>query len=426
MPAHHWRPQACAVWVSVGFTVSLICAARQPAAPGSQGLNDPDPIQQVVVYKKGDDGAACVRTPILLTLPDGVLLAFGGARYGSCSDYHGRKIFMKRSEDSGETWSDPYLVTNVTHATTISHGDGINPGSAVFQPSTSENGMTTSGGGSSNSSTGVLWFGWVECFHKCAVPYQFVKKSLDGGRTWSQPQDITDDIKALSKFAYGPGYGLYLAEKQRILMCGHYLRAERTSGSTLDTPYDISESGAACIYSDDFGGTWKSGVPVPYNSSLMSPDECQPVLISKYGNLLMTTRDERNSHHPLWTQSYDSGESWEEALVQTNLTSATCDTSMVAKNVTGKIRLFYSHPASTVRENMEVHWKNLNDDTPWTLLAKLWAGPAGYSCMTMMPLDNVGVLYENGEKSTYEKITFAKINYLAEQSAVHEEYSQKD
>ncbi|XP_065189470.1 sialidase-1-like isoform X3 [Sycon ciliatum] len=379
---------------------------------------------QTTVFKAGDMGYACFRIPVLLQVPD-ALLAFVEARSPSCSDYHARSILLKRSEDAGHTWSEAILVSNVTHAETLSKGDGLNLGVALYQEPLSGETIHER-----------VWLTWVECFHRCEVPYQYVQSSSDLGRTWAPPRDITQSIMALSKFSPGPGYGLHVKsfESDRLVMCGHYLRHTASSmsqtqsknGSTLDTPYDISESGAACIYSDDFGGTWKSGVPVPYNSSLMSPDECQPVLISKYGNLLMTTRDERNSHHPLWTQSYDSGESWEEALVQTNLTSATCDTSMVAKNVTGKIRLFYSHPASTVRENMEVHWKNLNDDTPWTLLAKLWAGPAGYSCMTMMPLDNVGVLYENGEKSTYEKITFAKINYLAEQSAVHEEYSQKD
>ena len=171
-------------------------------------------IDQQLVFKAGENGTACIRTPILLRINDNVLLAFGGARYGSCSDYHGHSILLKRSEDNGISWSLPVVVTNITHDSTVTeHHDGINPGSAVFHPGTGQ-----------NDANGTVWFGWVECFHKCRVPYQFVKFSKDGGLSWSQPLDITKDIMALSKFAFGPGYGLWLPRYNRLLMCGHYLR----------------------------------------------------------------------------------------------------------------------------------------------------------------------------------------------------------
>ena len=175
---------------------------------------------------------------------------------------------------------------------------------------------------------------------------------------------------------------------------------------------DVGTEGAACIYSDDLGGTWKSGIPVSYNASYARPDECQPVSVSSYQNLLMTMRDEANSHHPLWTTSYDGGISWEEATVQVNLTAATCDASLVAINITGKYTLFFSRPASTERENMEIHTSPDQTGAKWSLLAQLWKGPAAYSCMQPMKEQNaVGVLYENGEKSAYERITFAMVHY---------------
>lgn len=215
LPRIHVRVLLSIVWVCCKVDLAY-CAA-------SLDSND---IPQVVVYKAGDYGSACVRTPILLQIDGGLLLAFGGARYGSCSDYHGRKIFVRRSSDQGETWSDAVTVTNVTHQSTIAAGDGINPGSAIYQPS-------------KENRQGTIWFGWVECFHKCTVPYQFVKYSKDGGLSWSPPHDITHDVMALSKFAYGPGYGLYLPDRNRLLMCGHYLRSSDShSSNSGETNYD--------------------------------------------------------------------------------------------------------------------------------------------------------------------------------------------
>lgn len=175
---------------------------------------------------------------------------------------------------------------------------------------------------------------------------------------------------------------------------------------------DVTTQGSACIYSDDDGGTWRAGIPVSYNASYASPNECQPVQISTYGNILMTMRDESNSHHPLWTSSYDGGVSWDTAYVQPNLTTATCDASFVALNISAKERLFFSHPDSTERENMVVHYSPDRTGAEWHVLAQLWHGPAAYSCMQGLPEHSaVAVLYENGEKGPYEKITFAMVRY---------------
>jgi sialidase-1 len=35
-------------------------------------------------------------------------------------------------------------------------------------------------------------------------------------------------------------------------------------------------------------------------------------------------------------------------------------------------------------------------------------GPAAYSCLTVLPDRTVGCLYERGDKSPYETITFAR------------------
>lgn len=38
----------------------------------------------------------------------------------------------------------------------------------------------------------------------------------------------------------------------------------------------------------------------------------------------------------------------------------------------------------------------------------LHAGPAAYSCLTILPNGEIGCLYERGDKNAYETIAFAR------------------
>jgi sialidase-1 len=44
----------------------------------------------------------------------------------------------------------------------------------------------------------------------------------------------------------------------------------------------------------------------------------------------------------------------------------------------------------------------------WPAGKTIYEGPSAYSCLTVMPDGDIGLLYENGEESPYEKITFVK------------------
>ncbi|MFH1269310.1 MAG: sialidase family protein, partial [Planctomycetota bacterium] len=38
------------------------------------------------------------------------------------------------------------------------------------------------------------------------------------------------------------------------------------------------------------------------------------------------------------------------------------------------------------------------------------SGPSAYSCLTVLKDGTIGLLYENGQKTAYEKLTFARFN----------------
>ena len=44
----------------------------------------------------------------------------------------------------------------------------------------------------------------------------------------------------------------------------------------------------------------------------------------------------------------------------------------------------------------------------WAVSRVLHDGPSAYSTLAVLPDQSIGVLFEQGEKSPYEKITFAR------------------
>lgn len=57
---------------------------------------------------------------------------------------------------------------------------------------------------------------------------------------------------------------------------------------------------------------------------------------------------------------------------------------------------------------MTVKFSDDNGKT-WKYEKLVHEGPSAYSCLTIMPNGNIGLLYENGEKSPYERISLAEI-----------------
>jgi sialidase-1 len=51
-----------------------------------------------------------------------------------------------------------------------------------------------------------------------------------------------------------------------------------------------------------------------------------------------------------------------------------------------------------------------DDGQTWPVAKVLHAGPAAYSCLTVLSDETAACLYERGEQKPYEKITFARFN----------------
>ena len=70
--------------------------------------------------------------------------------------------------------------------------------------------------------------------------------------------------------------------------------------------------------------------------------------------------------------------------------------------------LLFSNPASTKREKMTIRVSHDGGRT-WPASVSIHGGPSAYSALAVLPGQTVGCLYERGESSPYDKITFARI-----------------
>lgn len=174
-----------------------------------------------------------------------------------------------------------------------------------------------------------------------------------------------------------------------------------------DHNYDDEESkkhisGSHAITSDDHGRTWKL-------SGLIRPkvNECQVAeLFDGRGTLLMNMRSNHGRNVRAHATSADGGATWTAPADAEPLIEPVCQASLI-RHEPGKLLLF-SNPAAKTRVQLTVR-SSADDGKTWRDLAVLHPGPAAYSSLVSLSADEAGCLYERGEKRAYEKITFARV-----------------
>jgi sialidase-1 len=70
-------------------------------------------------------------------------------------------------------------------------------------------------------------------------------------------------------------------------------------------------------------------------------------------------------------------------------------------------RLLFANPASAKRERLTARL-SYDEGATWPVARVIADGPAAYSTLTVLPDRSIGVLFEQGARGPYEKITFAR------------------
>jgi sialidase-1 len=244
-----------------------------------------------------------------------------------------------------------------------------------------------------------------------------ITESTDDGRTWSKPAAITRSVKRpeWTWYATGPGVGIQIRRgryKGRLIVpCDH---REPANGR----PVKISH----VFLSDDGGKKWQLG-----GSAQRYTDECQVVELSD-GSLLLNMRNywgidggehEKDRKRAI-SHSTDGGATWSALTFDAALVEPVCQAALISSEPRkrGAARaLLFSNPASRdARVRMTVK-ASFDDGKTWPAGRTIYAGPSAYSSLASLHDGQIGLLYERGDKNPYEKITYARftLDWLRDQ-----------
>jgi sialidase-1 len=108
--------------------------------------------------------------------------------------------------------------------------------------------------------------------------------------------------------------------------------------------------------------------------------------------------------------SRDAGMTWSGVTDDTTLIEPVCQASILRyswPDPRERNRILFSNPASEKRENMTVR-VSYDEGKTWAVSKTIHAGPAAYSCLTVLPDRTIACLFERGEKGPYETISLAR------------------
>ena len=338
----------------------------------------------VGVRHAGDDGAAAYRIPGLATTNRGTLLAVYDVRHNSSVDLQEDiEIGLSRSTNGGQTWEKMRIPLSFGE-----HGGLPRAQNGVGDPAILV-----------DHTTGTVWImaAWTHGMGNARAWNQskpgmdieetgqlVLARSDDDGRTWSKPVNITAQVKQPEWhfLLQGPGRGICTTDGT-LVFAGQFIAADRTPHACL-------------IYSRDHGQTWSISQPARSNTTEAQVAEVRP------GELMLNMRDNRGGSRAVCTTT-DLGQTWQEhPSSRSALQEPVCMASLLhvraEDNATGRDLLLFSNPDSPKRRHRITVKLSTDGGLTWPAAqqALLDEGESwGYSCLTMIDRETVGILYES-------------------------------
>lgn len=367
----------------------LACVVMVGSHASSLAARATDP-DMVDVFVSGEGGYHTYRIPALIVTDEGTVLAFCEGRKSGRADSGDIDLLLRRSTDGGRSWGPTQVVWD----------DGANtcgnPCPVV------------------DRTTGTIWLPMTwnhgqdnesEIKKNTGMDTRrvFVTSSRDDGRTWASPREITDEAKRPEWrwYATGPGVGIQRRQgpwKGRLVIpCDH----------SVVSPAVPDGYNSHVIFSDDHGKSWRLG-------GTISPavNECQVVELAD-GTLMINMRNyDRSQKTRAIATSTDGGLTWSEVRHDPALVEPICQASFLRYTIRppdDRNRLLFSNPGHGQRgkrQDMTVRM-SLDEGQTWPIRRVLWPGPAAYSCLTVLPGDRIGCLFEAGQSHPYERIVLA-------------------
>ena len=359
---------------SSGLAAILVFAG---AAAGQAAARDP---RYTEVYTSGEKGYNTFRIPSVIATSRGTLLAFAEARREGAGDAGDIDLVLKRSEDGGVSWS-PLQIIGDNGPNTFG-----NPCPVVDRTTGTIWLLTTQNRGTDREKDIIA--GTSQAGRSVAV-----LRSTDDGVTWSAPVDITASVKQAdwTWYATGPGVGIQTRTGRLVIPGNHAVQGTAIHHSHV-------------VFSDDGGRSWQIG-----GSADPGTNESQVVELAD-GRLMLNMRNHppRAENFRMVATSDDGGRTWSQAKPDRALVEPPAQASLLRLTTAaadGRNRLLFSNPASARRERMTVRMSE-DEGATWPVSRVVHEGPAAYSSLVVLPDRSIGLLFERGDRSPYEKITF--------------------
>ena len=336
------------------------------------------------VRHAGDDDVAAYRIPGLVTSNQGTLLGVYDVRYNNSVDLQEHiDIGLSRSTDKGQTWEKMRIAMAFGEYGGLPKAqNGVGDPAILVDKKTGTiwiAALWTHGMGNYRA-----WHNSQEGIDEQLTGQLVLAKSTDDGKTWSQPINITPQVKDPSwhLLLQGPGMGITMHD------------------GTLVFPIQFIDStrvpNAGIMYSKDRGETWKIHNLARTNTTEAQVAEVEP------GVLMLNMRDNRGGSRAVSTTK-DLGMTWTEhpsnrSVLQEPVCMASLIKVSAKDNVIGKDILLFSNPNTTEgRHHITIkasldgglsfpdeYQVLLDEDLGW-----------GYTCLTMIDRETVGILYES-------------------------------
>ena len=341
----------------------------------------------VVIHRQGDFGCHTFRIPGIARTNDGTLLAVYDMRYTSRRDLQAHiDIGLSQSTDGGQTWESPRPIMDMGEFGGLAQDqNGCSDPNILIDTATGEILVT------------ALWTHAKPGTHQWradgsepgidpAQSSQFMAvRSHDNGKTWTQPENWTSQLKNPEWFLFAPAPG------NGITLANGILVIPTQGRDATGTPF------SNLIWSDNHGKTWTVSSPARSNTT-----ESAVVELSN-GSLMLNSRDNRNRQDKSETNgrgvriTSDLGTHWKvHNSDHSALPEPVCMGSLISHRLNNdRTVLFFSNPHhKSQRKNMTVQM-SLDDGATWGKQILLDNDGGAYSSLVMVDHNTLGILYES-------------------------------
>ncbi|MDG5798935.1 sialidase family protein [Marinilabiliaceae bacterium ANBcel2] len=373
--------------------------------------NDPYSYRPAKVLRAaGQDNCHTYRIPGLTTTSEGTLIAVYDNRYNNSKDLQEDiDVGMSRSTDGGQTWEPMKVIMDMGEwGGHPPRRNGIGDPAVLYDPNTNTlwaAALWISG----MSPDKMLWWHSQPGMSPEETGQFVLVKSTDDGKTWSDPINITDQIKdpEWQLMFMGPGRGITM-DDGTIVFAAQF--KEDIGEKAIDGGDYVSHS--TIVYSKDGGETWEIGTGAKPNTT-----EAQVVQLDD-GSLMLNMRDDINriekgeGNGRAVAITNDMGKTWtthpssNSALREPNCMASLLDHYTVIDGEEQQVLLFSNPDSKTARVDMTIK-VSIDGGHTWPKENQVLLNQNhgfGYSCMSMVDDNSVGIVYEGVRELYFQKV----------------------